>query len=208
MTDPPPDFAHFGNGVFCPQEHARAVHGHDPLPVRQGGILDQAVDAADAGVVDQDVQLVKARRGDGDGLLPAALAGHVEVNVNARTAGCVDFRFHAAALVVQNIANGDLGPLAAKHPGLRCAHAAGAATNECHLAVQSAQCEPSVKMLLTTPFRFSAQPCSSATRVASRLEPFSTTSTSTAVPSLMLSKASPTTTWRRKWISSSPPMST
>ena len=167
MTEPPPDFAHLRYGSLCPQKYARAVDGHDPLPVRQGGFFHQAANATDAGVVDQHVKPAEARGGDGDGFLPIGLAGHVEVNEDTGAAHLVNLRLYPAAIVVQDVADGDLGAFLGKQPRLGGAHAARAATDECYLAVESAHCEPPEGKRLAVCVRRPAQPCSNATRVAS-----------------------------------------
>ena len=51
---PTPGPAHSWDGRLAPQEDARSVDVHNPMPFLKGGVFDLAM-AADASIIDQDV---------------------------------------------------------------------------------------------------------------------------------------------------------
>ena len=88
----------------------------------------------DAGVVHQHVELAELADGGVDRGLPLLGLGDVEVDVARSVADVVGQRL---ALVVEDVADHDLGALLDEHPCVRGTHAAGAAADERNLSVHA-----------------------------------------------------------------------
>jgi hypothetical protein len=108
------------------------VDPHDPLELRELDLLQRA-EGQDAGVVDQHADRSEEGLGLGHDGLPVGLVGDVEVAVGHRVTQLVG---GPAALVVEDVADHDLGALRREQPGLGRALAPGSPADQRDLARQ------------------------------------------------------------------------
>src|SRR6202008_4706809 len=89
------------------EEYALGVDRHHAVPVLDRGVLDPTP-AADACIVDEDVQLAEAALGETDRLLPVGLPRCVEARGDRLAAFCLDVGFDLAPFGLEHIADDDL----------------------------------------------------------------------------------------------------
>ena len=108
---------------------AGGVDVHDGVPGLLGHVAEE-VGAADAGVVDEDVQLAEFGDGEVYGGLPVGFAGDVEVDEAGAAAFGVDFGCDLASFIFEDVADDDGCAFGGEEFGFDGAHAAGGAGNE------------------------------------------------------------------------------
>ena len=128
MMEPPPAPLHLRYGGQGAQENALAVDVHNPVPLLAAGVF-QLAPVADAGVVDQDIQLAVAVHCGLHCRFPLRLAGDVQVHVGGLAAQFANLGLHLLAQVVENVAEDHAGALGGEHAGLAGALAPGAAAD-------------------------------------------------------------------------------
>ena len=128
--------SHFGDGGLGAEEHALGVYVEDVVPKLFGGVLDAHL-PVDAGVVDQDVQLAESLDGGADGGVPVVLAGDVQADEDALSAGLVDFGLQLPALVFKDVSDDDLAAFAGEKAGFGGALPAGTAADQGDLVFQT-----------------------------------------------------------------------
>ena len=126
--EPPLGLLHHGNDRAHAEEHALGVDAHLPVPGRDAEAVRIA--AADAGVVDEDVDLAVGRERRGDGGVPVRLARHVEPLEARLAAGRGDRSGDRLALGLQDVAQDHLGAFARKQARGGRAHARGRARDD------------------------------------------------------------------------------
>ena len=121
--------AHGGNRVLHTEKDALGVHVHEGVPGRRA--LRVGIErAADARVVDEDMELAEAHHGGGDGVPPVRLASNVELHETRLRARLGDVRGHLGPLGFEKVADDDLRALPGEDCHLAPAHTAGAAGDE------------------------------------------------------------------------------
>ena len=117
------------------QHDAGQVHGDQPVPFVERGLLDALADE-DAGIVHQHVELAELLDRGVHGGGPARLAGDVERDVERLAARRLDLLRRLPAALVEHVADRHLGAGAGHQLGRRAADAARRARQERDLAVQ------------------------------------------------------------------------
>jgi hypothetical protein len=112
---------HDGDRVLHSEKNALGIDLHQPVPGRgaQGVRIEGP---ADAGIVDQDIELPELREGCGNGLLPGRLARHVQADEATHPAQAVS---DLPPFRLEHIGHNHLRPFFGEDDGLAPAHAAG-----------------------------------------------------------------------------------
>ena len=96
----------------------------------------------DAGVVDEDVELAEALNSRVDGVAPAIFAGDVEGDEEGLAAGVVDFGGDFLTLLMEDVAEDDVGAFFGEEACFGGAHATGGAGDEGDFAFQAHDFSP------------------------------------------------------------------
>ena len=142
--DPPPALRMAGIAAFVPRntplELTSMTRSHCSSVVSSKGDVARAAlhRNADAGVVDQRVQLTVAFLGQSDDGLPVGFAGNVQVGVGHFVTLGPLVGLHLPAQVIENVSEYDPRALAGEQADLLGAHAASAAANQNYLAINTA----------------------------------------------------------------------
>ena len=146
--EPPPARRMAGMAVFMPRKTPLAfTFMRASQPRRVHGIGGDA--AADARVVDEDVELAEGARGLGHRRLPFPLAGDVEARELRLAARPGDLLDDLAPVGLEHVGHDDGGALAREHHRLAPPHAAGPAGDDGYLACESHGRPPLARRLST-----------------------------------------------------------
>src|SRR6516162_566313 len=126
---------HDRDGEFHTQKYSARVDCHQPVPGRGiEQILDRA--AAEAGIVDEDVEPAELDDSGVDRRPPLRFAADVEMVENRRAIHFCNLGNHRLSLIVEHIGDGDLGSFAGEDPCHAGTHAGGSSGNQCDLVLE------------------------------------------------------------------------